>query len=87
MSNTRKQAMDAVLEAAGHDIADTFKEQGIEDRHGEDADEAVYDVAILYAYRVFVRICERQGLSVNAGVFADLADELAEEIAEDTDQG
>jgi len=86
MSNTRRQAMEAVLVAAGHDIADTLKEQGIEDLHSEDADEAVYDVAILYAYRVFVRICEQQGLSVNAGIFADLADELAEEIAQDADQ-
>lgn len=85
MSNTRRQAMDAVLEAAGHDIAETFKEQDITDRHSEDADEAIYDVAILYAYRVFVRICEQQGLSVNAGIFADLADELAEEIAEESD--
>ena len=28
MSNLRKQAMDAVLTAARHDISDTLKEQG-----------------------------------------------------------
>ena len=87
MANLRKRAMDAVLEAAGHDIAETLKEQDIDDIHSEDADEAVFDVAILYAYRVFIRICEQQGVEVNAAHFADLADELVEEIAEDPDAG
>ena len=85
MSTLRRQAMDAVLAAASHDIDDTIKDQGIESRHDEDADGAVFDVAILYAYRVFVRICEQEGLTVSPEDFAELAAELVEEIAEDTD--
>lgn len=87
MSNLRRQAMDAILAAARHDIDDTLKEQGIENRHDEDADGAVFDVAILYAYRVFVRICEQEGLSVAPEEFVDLAAELVEEMAEDADLG
>jgi hypothetical protein len=40
-------------------------------------------VAILHAYRVFVRICEQFGHEVDEGLFADLAGELADEIAEE----
>ncbi|MEI8395807.1 MAG: hypothetical protein WCF85_13790 [Rhodospirillaceae bacterium] len=87
MSNLRKQAMDAMLEAASHDIAESFSEQDITDRQSDDADEAVFDVAILYAYRVFTRICEHQGLSIDAGLFADLATELADEIVAEEDEG
>ena len=87
MSNLRRQAMDAILAAARHDIDDTLQEQGIENRHDEDADGAVFDVAILYAYRVFVRICEQEGLSVAPEEFVDLAAELVEEMAEDADLG
>jgi hypothetical protein len=85
MSTLHKQAMDAVLQAAEHDIVGTLHERGIEDRHGEDGDEVVLDVAILHAYRIFMRICERQGLSVDAGLFADMAGELAEEVLQDSD--
>lgn len=87
MSNLRRQAMDTILAAARDDISDTLKEQGIENRHDEDADGAVFDVAILYAYRVFVRICEQEGLSVAPEEFVDLAAELVEEMAEDADLG
>ena len=57
MSNLHKRAMEAVLQAAQHDIVGTLKEREIGDRHSEEADEAVLDVAILHAYRIFVRIC------------------------------
>ncbi len=87
MSNLRKQAMDAVLAAARHDISDTLKEQGIENPHEEDADGAVFDVAILYAYRVFVRICEQEGLKVTPEEFVDYAAELVEDMADDVDNG
>ena len=87
MSNLRRQAMDAILVAARHDISDTLKEQGIENPHDEDADGAVFDVAILYAYRVFVRICEQEGLSVVPEEFVDYAAELVDEMAEDADLG
>ncbi|HYE01369.1 MAG TPA: hypothetical protein VEH84_18450 [Alphaproteobacteria bacterium] len=83
MSDLHKRAMAAVLEAAEHDIADTLKEQGIRDRHSEDADDVVFDVAILHAYRIFVRICEKEGLSVDAGLFSDLAADLAEDMAQE----
>jgi len=85
MSNLRRQAMDAILAAARHDIDDTLQEQGIENRHDEDADGAVFDVAILYAYRVFVRICEQEGLAVSPEEFVDAAAELVEEMAEEAD--
>ncbi len=87
MSNLRRQAMDAILAAARHDISDTLKEQGIENPHDEDADGAVFDVAILYAFRVFMRICEQEGLSVTPEEFVDLAGELVEEMAEDAELG
>jgi hypothetical protein len=83
MSSLHKQAMEAVLAAAELDIAEALKEQGIRDRHGEEADDTVLDVAILHAYRIFVRICERDGLTPDARLFADLAGELAEEISEE----
>ena len=36
-------------------------------------------------YRIFMRICEENGLDVDAGYFADLAADLAEEVAQDQD--
>ncbi|MFD1623924.1 hypothetical protein [Azospirillum griseum] len=83
MSNQHKQAMDAVLQAAAHDIVATLQEREVEDRHSEEGDLAVLDVAILHAYRVFMRICEENGLEVDAGYFADLASDLADEVAQD----
>ncbi len=85
MSNLRRQAMDAILAAASQDITHTLEEQGIQNRHDEDADGAVFDVAILYAYRVFVRICEQEGLSVVPEEFVDAAAELVEEMAAESD--
>ncbi|HEV7371734.1 hypothetical protein [Arenibaculum sp.] len=81
MSNLHKRAMEAVLEAAELDITQTLKENDIRDRHSEEADDVMFDVAILHAYRIFVRICERQGLTVDAPLFADMAADLAEEMA------
>lgn len=86
MSSLHRQAMDSVLEAAALDVRDALKEYGIKDRHSEEADEAILDVAILHGYRVFVRIAEAQGLSVDAGLFADLAVQLADEMAEEVDE-
>lgn len=83
MSNLHKRAMDAVLEAAEHDIAGLLKEEGIRDRQSEEADEIVLDVAILHAYRIFVRICESQNITVTGSLFVDLAEELADEMAEE----
>jgi len=42
-------------------------------------------VAILHAWRIFVRICEQRGLTVDAGLFAEMAAELADEVAQDQD--
>ena len=86
MSNVRKRAMEAVLEAAGQDIEETFQENGIADRQSDEADEAVFDVAILYAYRVFVRICEQQGIPADVQLFAELSGDLADEMENDNDQ-
>lgn len=86
MSNLHKRAMEAVLQAAEHDILGTIQERDIKDRHSEEGDEAVLDVAILHGYRVFVRICEEQGLTVDAQLFAELAAELADEVAQDGDR-
>lgn len=83
MSNIHKQAMEAVLQAAAHDIVATLKERDVEDRHGEEGDLVVLDVAILHAYRIFMRICEENGVEVDAGYFADQAADLAEEVAQD----
>ncbi|HYD30266.1 MAG TPA: hypothetical protein VEB64_05335 [Azospirillaceae bacterium] len=85
MSTLHKQAMEAVLQAAEHDVIGTIQERGIKDRYSEEGDEAALDVAILHAYRVFMRICEQNGLDVDAGMFADLAAELAEEVSQDQD--
>jgi len=85
MSNLHKRAMEAVLQASQHDIVGTLRERDITDRHSDEADEAVLDVAILHAYRVFVRICQEHGLEVDGGWFAELAGELADEMAQDTD--
>ena len=43
------------------------------------------DVAILHSWRIFVRICEQRGLTVDAGLFAEMAGELADEVAQDQD--
>lgn len=85
MSTLHKQAIEAVLQAAEHDIVGTLQERDIQDRYGEDGDNVVLDVAILHAYRIFMRICEQNGLDVDAGLFADLAGELAEEVIQDQD--
>lgn len=79
MSTLHRQAMEAVLKAAEMDVLGTLEESGITERHSEEADSAVMDVAISHAYRVFVRICESQGLTADPWLFADLAGELAEE--------
>jgi len=81
MSNLHKRAMEAVLEAAAQDVAGHLQDLGIKDRYGEDADDAILDVAIMHAYRVFVRICEQEGQHADAGLFAELAGELADEMA------
>lgn len=85
MSNLHKQAMDAVLQAAAHDIVGTLQEREIEDKHSEEGDLAVLDVAILHAYRIFMRICEDNGVDVDAGYFADMANDLADELAQEDD--
>lgn len=85
MSDLHKRAMEAVLQAAEHDVVATLQERAIRDSHSEEADEAVLDVAILHAWRIFVRICEQRGLSVDAGLFAEMAAELADELAQDQD--
>lgn len=85
MSNLHKQAMDAVLAAAQRDIADALKDNGIDDPNSEDADDVTLDIAILHSYRVFVRICEQRGLTVDPGLFADMADELCDEMAQDVE--
>lgn len=81
MSNLHTTAMEAVLKAADHDLLATLKERDIADRSSEDADEAILDVAILHAYRIFMRICEEQGLPADADLFAEVAADLAEEVA------
>lgn len=86
MSNLHKRAMEAVLSAAEQDIVTTLKERGIEDRMSEDGDETVLDVAILHAYRIFMRICEENGLPADADLFAEVAAELAEDVAQEADQ-
>ncbi len=85
MSDLHKRAMEAVLQVADLDIKATLHERDITDSHSEDADEAVLDVAILHAWRIFVRICEQRGLSVDAVQFAEMASELADEMAQDQD--
>ena len=85
MSDLHKRAMEAVLQAAEHDVVATLQERAIKDSHSEEADEAVLDVAILHAWRIFLRICEQRGLTVDAGLFAELAGELADELAQDQD--
>ncbi|NYZ10987.1 hypothetical protein HL658_00375 [Azospirillum sp. RWY-5-1] len=86
MSNLHKRAMEAVLSAAEQDIVTTLEERGIEDRMSEDGDETVLDVAILHAYRIFMRICEENGLPADADLFAEVAAELAEDVAQEADQ-
>lgn len=85
MSNLHKRAMEAVLQAAEEDIVSTLEERGIKDRNSEDGDEVVLDVAILHAYRIFMRICEEAGLPADADLFAEVSAELAEEVAQDAD--
>lgn len=86
MSNLHKKAIEAVLQAAETDIESALEERGIADRESEDADEVVLDVAILHAYRIFMRICEDQGLPADADLFAEVASELAEEIGNEPDE-
>ncbi|MDZ5647037.1 MULTISPECIES: hypothetical protein [Nitrospirillum] len=86
MSTPHKRAMEAVLEAADLDIKAALEERGITDKHSEEADDTILDVAILHAWRIFVRINEAQGLTVDPGLFVDLASELAEDMAEDREQ-
>lgn len=83
MSAIHKQAIEAVLQAAQHDIVGTLEERDVKDRHSEEGDLAVLDVAILHSYRIFMRICEANGLEVDAGHFADMANDLADEVAQD----
>lgn len=85
MSSAHKQAMEAVLVAARLDIQGMMDERGIDDAVGEDAESVIFDVAIMHAYRVFVRILEQEGFQGDAGFFADLASELAEDMASETD--
>jgi hypothetical protein len=77
--------MDAVLQAAEMDVLGTLEERGIKDRHSEEGDEAALDVATLHAYRIFMRICQANGLEADAHLFADMAAELAEEVAQEGD--
>ncbi|CAK0752636.1 conserved hypothetical protein [uncultured Gammaproteobacteria bacterium] len=86
MSNLHKHAMEAVLAAAKHDIDDSLKENGIDDPGSEDANDITLDVAILHAYRIFVRICEQRGLTIDPALFADMADELCDEMAQDIEE-
>ncbi len=83
MSTLHKQAMEAVLKAAEMDVLGTLEEQGIKDRYSEEGDQAALDVAILHGYRVFMRICEANGLQADAELFAEMAGELADDIAND----
>lgn len=85
MSSIHKQAMEAVLQAADQDIAETLNELGVKDSYSEEADDAILDVAITHAYRIFMRISEHRGLTVDAGLFADMAADLAEDVAQDVD--
>ncbi|MBK3777322.1 hypothetical protein JJL56_09270 [Azospirillum sp. YIM DDC1] len=85
MSTLHKQAMEAVLQAASHDIVGTLQERGVTDKHSEEGDLVVLDVAILHAYRIFMRICEENGLEADAGYFADMANDLADEVAQEDD--
>ena len=83
MSTLHKQAMDAVLKAAEMDILGTLEEQGVKDRYSEEGDQAAMDVAILHGYRVFMRICEANGIQADAELFVEMAGELADDIAQD----
>lgn len=83
MSTLHKQAMEAVLKAAEMDILGTLEEQGIKDRFSEEGDQMAMDVAILHGYRVFMRICEANGIQADAELFVEMAGELADDIAQD----
>ncbi|HYE50942.1 MAG TPA: hypothetical protein VEB20_15205 [Azospirillaceae bacterium] len=87
MSSVHKQAMELVLKAAEQDIAGTMEERGVKDKYSDDGDEVVFDVAILHAYRIFVRICESQGFKADAAFFSDMASELADDMAQEAVQG
>lgn len=86
MSDQHRQAMEAVLKAAAEDVKTALAERGVADRNSEEGDLAILDVAIMHAYRIFMRIMEREGMGADAGIFADMAADLAEEIAKDTDE-
>ncbi|KPF86428.1 hypothetical protein IP70_09150 [alpha proteobacterium AAP38] len=83
MSTLHKQAMEAVLKAAEMDILGTLEDQDIKDRYSEEGDQAAMDVAILHGYRVFMRICEANGITADAELFVEMAGELADDIAQD----
>lgn len=85
MTTPHKRAIDAVLEAADLDIKAALADRGIKDPHSEEADDTILDVAVLHAWRIFARITQAQGLTVDAGLFADMASELAEDIADEED--
>lgn len=87
MSTLHKQAMDAVLKAAEMDILGTLEDQGVKDRYSEEGDQAAMDVAILHGYRVFMRICEANGIQADAELFVEMAGELADDIAQDGGEG
>jgi hypothetical protein len=79
MSDLHKRAMEAVLQAAELDVLGMLEERGIRDRSSEEADDAVLDVAVLHAFRIFSRICEDNGIPADAGLFAEIAAELADD--------
>jgi hypothetical protein len=80
MSELHKRAMEAVLQAAAQDVASTLRERGLSGKEAEEVDDAVLDVAILHAYRIFFRICQDQGLIADPSLFSDLASDFAEEM-------
>lgn len=86
MSDLHRQAMDAVLRAAAEDVKAALSERGIEDRTSEEGDLAILDVAIMHSYRVFMRIMEREGMGADAAIFADMAADLADDIAREKDE-
>lgn len=86
MPDNHEKALAAIVRSAGEDIEKTLEERGISDKESEDADEAVLDVAIYEAFQIFQAICEERGLPADAGLFAEVAAELAEEAEDDEDE-
>lgn len=85
MSAIHRQAMEAVLQAAASDIQVSIRERHVSD--DVERDDAVMDVAILHAYRVFCRICENNGLGADPGLFSDMAVDLAEDLVSEGAEG